>query len=193
VEPVSETRSSGLLRREMPDVAFSCNCRKNYHLDSSLQEAVKCARRSGTSGKVPDALPFPVDSLALPNIIKRELYEQYKRNSEMAAGSSRSVLSGSDGVRDAVRGLPNRCGLYADAGGWFYCDLPSRSRAYLFRSYVPPVQTGKAYAIVNSAGNKKGPLCEYVRSQNRPILFSLLCRVLCLVDRQSRQWLLIAN
>jgi len=46
------------------EVAFSCNCCKNYHLDSRLPRTVKCSRRNGISWEVPDTLPFRGDSLA---------------------------------------------------------------------------------------------------------------------------------
>jgi len=70
----------------------------------------------------------------------------------MVAGSCRGVLSGSGGVCEPG---PMRCGCsLCSAGGWLYCDLPSRSRAHLCRGHVPAVQASKAPAILNSAGTK---------------------------------------
>ena len=38
----------------------------------------------------------------------------------------------------------------------------------MFRGHVPTIQASKAHAIVNSAGQEKGPLCGYAHSQSGP-------------------------
>jgi hypothetical protein len=59
------------------------------------------------------------------------------------------------------------------AGGRLDCDLHSRSRAHMRRGHVPPVEASEAHAIVNSAGKKDGPLCEYACSKSRPVFVSI--------------------
>ena len=69
----------------------------------------------------------------------------------MVAGSRRDLLSRSISVcspgQEECRG----------AGGRLYYGLPARSRAYMRRSHVPPLQSSKARAIVSLDGTTNGP------------------------------------
>jgi hypothetical protein len=69
----------------------------------------------------------------------------------VVAGSRRRLLSRSISVcspgQEVCRG----------AGGRLYCGLPARSRAYVRRSHVPPLQISKARAIVSLDGTNNGP------------------------------------
>ena len=47
--------------------------------------------------------------------------------------------------------------LSAGAGGWLYCGLSARSRAYMFWGHVPPLEDSEARASINSNGKKAGP------------------------------------
>jgi hypothetical protein len=79
--------------------------------------------------------------------------------------------------------------LSAGSGGWLYRNLSSRGWTHMCRGYVPPVQSGQASAIVDSAGKNNGPLCEDVCSQ-RGLFFA---PALVLAHDGSTRWLLIAR
>ena len=54
--------TGGCREYEFAKVAFSCNCRKNYHLDSTLTLAVECKKLKKNPREDPRYSPLDVGS-----------------------------------------------------------------------------------------------------------------------------------